>query len=133
MDKSNIEKELKLLISGKLKKIKEKTGSSLEKMAAEIGIDYVSLYNIYKGVHLPRIVTLFQISQAYDLPLEFWFKEAEKLAGRRKNARRRKQGTALRLFDQLDARNQKVMLKIMRHSLKKKQNYGLVRIFFDAL
>jgi transcriptional regulator with XRE-family HTH domain len=133
MDKSGIERELKLLISGKLKKIKTQTGSSLEKMADEIGIDYVSLYNIYKGVHLPRIVTLFQISQAYDLPLEFWFKEAERLASRRKNARRRTQATILRLFDQLDARNQKTMLKIMRHSLKKNHNYGLIRISFDAL
>jgi transcriptional regulator with XRE-family HTH domain len=133
MDKSSIERELKLLISGKLKKIKAQTGSSLEKMADEIGIDYVSLYNVYKGVNLPRIVTLFQISQAYDLPLGFWFKEAERLAGRRKNSRRREQAAALRLFDQLDTRNQKVMLKIMRHSLKKKQSHGLVRISFDAL
>ncbi|MDR1322823.1 MAG: helix-turn-helix transcriptional regulator [Candidatus Margulisbacteria bacterium] len=133
MEKVEIEKKLKNLVCAKLKQIKEKNDSSLEEMAYEIGLDYASFYSIYKGKTLPRMVTLFQISETYGIPLAFWFRDAERLAVRKKAAQRRKQSTIIRLYDRLGADAQKAVLKILRHYLRKQKGYEVVSVFFSAL
>ncbi|MDR1997749.1 MAG: helix-turn-helix transcriptional regulator [Candidatus Margulisbacteria bacterium] len=133
MEKAEIEKKLKTLICGKLKQLKEKNSYSLERMAYEIGLDYASFYSIYKGKTLPRMVTLFQISETYDIPLAFWFRDAEKLAVREKAARRRERSDLARIFDRLDAGARQAALKILRRYLKIRKGCGVVSVFFDTL
>jgi transcriptional regulator with XRE-family HTH domain len=133
MEKAEIEKKLKASVCGKLKQIKEKNGYSLEEMAYEIGLDYASFYSIYKGKTLPRMVTLFQISETYGVPLEFWFKDAGKSAGKEKTARRRERTDLARLFDRLDGKTQKAVLKLLRRYLRKQKGYEVVSVFFSAL
>ncbi|MDR1113829.1 MAG: hypothetical protein LBL50_01910 [Candidatus Margulisbacteria bacterium] len=123
MDKAAIEKELKLLISGKLQLIKKQSGASLEKMAEEVGLEYASFYNIYKGLNLPRLVTLFQISRRYHLPVEFWFKKAEALAGREEAGLRRKpaESELVQLFNELDPGAKKVLKKMLKGYLRQRR------------
>ncbi|GBR75600.1 putative transcriptional regulators [Candidatus Termititenax persephonae] len=133
MEKSEIEKRLKTLMCGKLKQIKEKNGYSLEEMAYEIGLDYASFYSIYKGRTLPRMVTLFQISETYGIPLEAWFRDVEKLAVRERAVRRREFSELARVFNRLDIKAQKATLKILRHYLRKQKGCEVVSVFFSAL
>jgi transcriptional regulator with XRE-family HTH domain len=84
MDRSSLEKELKLAISRELKRLRRQDDCSLERMAEKVGLEYSSLYNIYSGRNLPQLTTLIQISQTYNIPIDFWFKNIKQLVVRKK-------------------------------------------------
>jgi transcriptional regulator with XRE-family HTH domain len=123
MDKSNLEKELKILISSKLKQIRKQSGNTIEQMAEEIGIEYTNFWNLYSGVNLPRLTTLFQMSKTYDFPINYWFEGLEKLTAEEKSAARKKTKLAnmLNVYQRLDENTQDVVLKILKsHANRRK-------------
>ena len=128
MDKTTIEKELKLVITSELKRIREQTGCTLEQMASEVGIEYNNLFNIYSGRNLPRVATLFMISQAYGIPPEFWFRELQKLTDKKKTELQNKanEATILKNFSKLDSNMREAVFKLIksynnRKPLRKRQ------------
>ena len=116
VDKAVIEKELKTVISGELKRIRKQNGSTLEQMANEIGIEYNNLYNIYTGQNLPRLTTLVMINQAFGIPSDFWFKSFEKMTDRQNEELHKKlrEGEILKIFYKLDDDARNTLLKILR-------------------
>ena len=126
IDKARMEKELKTLISGKLKQIRKDSGHSIEKMAVEIGLDYSSFYKVYSGKNLPRLVTLFQISHVYGIPVEFWFKTLQKYTSNEKENVEQKirEFDILQVFDKLDVNISEVILKLLKGYLRKREIKG---------
>jgi transcriptional regulator with XRE-family HTH domain len=123
VEKAEIEKALKTIISGKLQQIKKQGGYVLEQMAAEIGIEYPTFYSIYKGHNLPRLVTLYQISRAYGIPVAFWFQNLERTVPHKKEQRRfsAQDNVVLQVFDNIDAETGGVILKVLRAYARKQQ------------
>lgn len=123
MDKAIAEKELKTLISGKLKEIRKDSGHSIEKMAAEIGLDYSSFYKVYSGYNLPRLITLYQISNIYGIPVEFWFSTLQKYTVKKKDTieQKMREYDILQIFNKLDADTAQVILKVLKGYLRKKE------------
>ena len=116
MDKTAIEKELKAVISGELKRIRKQNGSTLEQMAEEIGIEYNNLYNIYASKNLPRLTTLVMINQAFGIPADFWFKSFDKMTPRQEDELHKKlaENEILNVFYKLDDEARNTLLKILR-------------------
>jgi transcriptional regulator with XRE-family HTH domain len=113
MDKSAIEKRLKSLVSTKLKQLRETSGESLEKMAEALDLDYSVLFHIYSGKYLPRLTTLFQISEFYNIKMADWFKELDA----RSQAILNKKSIEFNLlsnFQKLDGPMQTAVLKILQ-------------------
>jgi transcriptional regulator with XRE-family HTH domain len=124
VEKTDIEKALKIIISDKLQQIKKQGGYVLEQMAEEIGIEYPTFYSIYKGHNLPRLVTLYQISRAYGIPVSFWFQNLERVVPSKKEQRRCavcNNTAVLRVFDNIDAETGGVILKVLRAYARKQR------------
>ncbi|MDR1453000.1 MAG: helix-turn-helix domain-containing protein [Candidatus Margulisbacteria bacterium] len=124
MDKSNLEKELKILISSKLKQIRKQSGNTIEQMAEEIGIEYTNFWNLYSGVNLPRLSTLFQLSKTYNFPIGYWFEGLEKLTVKEKAAARQKTKLAnlLNVYQKLDENTQDVVLNILKSHARRRKH-----------
>ncbi|MDR1323349.1 MAG: helix-turn-helix domain-containing protein [Candidatus Margulisbacteria bacterium] len=123
MDKANLEKELKTLISNKLKQIRKQSGNTLEQMAEEIGIEYTNFWNLYSGANLPRLTTLFQLSKTYNFPIGYWFEGLEKLTAKEKAVAREKTKLTdlLNVYQKLDENTQDVVLNLLKsHAHKRK-------------
>lgn len=121
MDKDSVEKNLKKFISGRLKQIREQRLITLERMADEIGIEYSAFYNIYKGKTLPRLATLYTISQLYNLPIEFIFKE---LTFNKNNniVKKINEVDLLQTYRRLDLETQRVLLNLMKSHVQKRKH-----------
>ena len=121
MDRVRIDRELKALISAKLKQIRKDSDHSIEKMAAEIGLEYTAFYNIYNGRNLPRLLTLIQISQTYNIPLDFWFKDLGSAGKEEKETPllSNPQHDILRVFAKLDDNTKNVVLNILKGYVRK--------------
>ncbi|GBR72886.1 putative transcriptional regulators [Candidatus Termititenax aidoneus] len=122
-NKTTVEKRLKTLISTKLQEIREAAGGqSLEKMAEQLNLNYTVLFHIYSGKYLPRLTTLTQILDFYNLPIEIFFKDLtnKDKATLAKNA---SHATLISDFDKLDKPMQASILKIVRKlNLKEKKH-----------
>jgi transcriptional regulator with XRE-family HTH domain len=121
VEKTEIEKALKAIISGKLQQIKKQGGYVLEQMAEEIGIEYPTFYSIYKGHNLPRLVTLYQIGQTYNIPASFWFQDLARTVPRKKPRISVRDHAVLRIFGGLDAETSGVILKVLRAYSRKQR------------
>jgi transcriptional regulator with XRE-family HTH domain len=123
VEKAEIEKALKTIISGKLQQIKKQGGYVLEQMAEEIGIEYPTFYSIYKGYNLPRLVTLYQISQTYNIPAAFWFQNLTRTVPRKKEPLRFsvRDNAVLQVFNSVDAQTGEVILKVLRAYARKRR------------
>jgi transcriptional regulator with XRE-family HTH domain len=123
LDKSNLEKELKNLISSKLQQIRRQSGQTLEEMAYEAELDFSVFYNIYNGIHIPRLTTLFQISNVYGVPVEFWFKTLK--TGDKENLdlqQKTNERDLLRAYNKLDAGARSVILGMLKSYAKKRKH-----------
>jgi transcriptional regulator with XRE-family HTH domain len=122
MDESVLEKELKTLISKKLKQIRKENGNSLEKMAESFDLDYSVFYNIYTGLYLPRLTTLVRISTAYGVPLDFWIKGSEKISTRDQEKFQKKfiDFDLLQVFHRLEDEAKPVLLRILKGYLQRR-------------
>ena len=123
MDKS-IESELKDLISSKLKEIKEQTGKTLEEMADEVSLEFSVFYNLYNGVHAPRLTTLFKISRVYDLPIDFWFSKFSKLTDKTNVRKNAKHSSLVNIYKKLDNTSQDLVLDMLKGLVKRRKRKG---------
>ncbi|MDR1997350.1 MAG: helix-turn-helix transcriptional regulator [Candidatus Margulisbacteria bacterium] len=123
MDKTSVAKELKALISSELKRIRKEKGLTLEAMADQAGLEYTSFYRIYSGGNLPKLITLLQISRAYAIPMEYWFKDIENFGTAKKAGLQQKLADLdlLQTLNRLDASAKEVISKMLK-SYVKKQN-----------
>lgn len=120
MDKP-IETELKSLISSKLKEIKKQTGKTLEELADDVSLEFSVFYNLYNGVHVPRLTTLFQISKAYDLPIDFWFSKFSKLTDKTNLHQQVKYSDLLNAYKKLDNTSQDLVLDMLKGLVKNRK------------
>ncbi|MDR1324026.1 MAG: helix-turn-helix transcriptional regulator [Candidatus Margulisbacteria bacterium] len=120
MDKDNIEKHLKKLISSKLKQIKKQRKMTIEQMAAEVGIEYSAFYNIYEGNALPRLATLYAISSLYDLPIEFLFKDIS-IEKQSDIIQKIDNVDLVQTYRKLDNETQRVLLSLMKSHIQRRK------------
>ena len=117
-----IEKRLKDLISARLQEIRKTNGLSLEKMAQALDLNYTVLFHLISGRYVPRLTTLFQISEFYNIPMEYWFKD---LSSKEKSTliKNTSHATLIKNFDKLDEAMQTAVLKIVRKlNIKEKKH-----------
>ena len=119
MDKI-IEKELKGLISDKLKEIKKQTGKTLEEMADDVSLEYSVFYNLYTGKHAPRLTTLFKVSRVYELPIDFWFSKFNKLTDKISVHQQVKYSELLNTYKKLDEPAQDFVLYMLKGLVRKR-------------
>jgi transcriptional regulator with XRE-family HTH domain len=121
MDKTSVEKELKALIGGKLKRICQEQSLTLENMADQTGLDYTSFYRIYSGANLPKLITLLQISKTYAIPMEYWFKDIENFDAVRKNKIKQKMADLdlMQVFQKLDGSARKIIVQMLKSYVEK--------------
>jgi transcriptional regulator with XRE-family HTH domain len=123
LDKRSLEKELKTLISSKLRQIRKQSGQTLEEMAYEAELDFSVFYNIYNGIHIPHLTTLFQISNVYGVPIEFWFKTLK--SGDKENQdlqRKNNERGLLQAYNKLNDGAKSVVLDMLRSYAKRRKH-----------
>jgi transcriptional regulator with XRE-family HTH domain len=75
MHKLITDKDLKSLISKKLILLRQKSRKTLEEIASDLNLDYVQYCRLLKGLRLPHLVTLANISRFYNVNIDWWFQE----------------------------------------------------------
>jgi transcriptional regulator with XRE-family HTH domain len=115
-EKDVTDKELKHLISQKLKQLRKKSGKTLEETAQDLDLDYSIFYNLYNGRRLPRLTTLVKLSRRYGLPVEYWFKDLARMPPKNTTwvERRAVEFNLLKNFNRLDKQTRKVMSRILQ-------------------
>ena len=126
MDGKTLEQNLKSLISKKLRQLRADSNETLEKTADFLDLNYSQYYRLLQGTQLPHLATLMKINQAYGLDMNWWFKDFAKFnsAGIKVNvAKKGAENELLNNFNKLDLSSQKVLQKILKNMLKKRQVY----------
>ncbi|MDR1998219.1 MAG: helix-turn-helix domain-containing protein [Candidatus Margulisbacteria bacterium] len=121
-----IEQKLKDLISRKLRFLRQKYKTTLEKTADFLDLDYAQYYKLLHGAQLPHLVTLMKINQAYGLNMDWWFRDYEEAYPVRPISKADIDQKADELeivnnFNKLDVRSRKTLQKILKSMLKKRQ------------
>jgi transcriptional regulator with XRE-family HTH domain len=111
--------ELKALFSKKLQLLRRHSRKTIEETADFLDLEYAQYYRLLKGYRLPHLVTLFNISRAYGLDLNWWFKELSETE--RKNVLLKEsaaEAKLLRGFSRLDKKAKNFAQKILQDFLR---------------
>ncbi|MDR1114039.1 MAG: hypothetical protein LBL50_02990 [Candidatus Margulisbacteria bacterium] len=111
--------ELKALFSKKLQLLRRNSRKTIEETADFLDLEYAQYYRLLQGQRLPHLVTLFNISKAYGLDLNWWFKELSE--SERKNAATKEsaaEAQLLRGFSRLDKKAKNFAQKILQDFLR---------------
>jgi transcriptional regulator with XRE-family HTH domain len=118
------DKDLKLLISKKLRLLRESSKKTLENSAEDLNLDYAQYCRMLKGTTLPHLVTLANINKFYNLDMNWWFKEPREYA--RDKARLREKTVEFELissFQKLDIQTKEIVLGMINNLSKKRKKY----------
>ncbi|MDR1998089.1 MAG: helix-turn-helix domain-containing protein [Candidatus Margulisbacteria bacterium] len=116
--------DLKLLISRKLRLLREKSKKTLENTAEDLNLDYAQYCRMLKGNSLPHLVTLANISKFYNLDINWWFKGLEERAPDK--ARIYEKAVEFELassFKKLDMQTKEIILGMINNLTRKRKKY----------
>jgi transcriptional regulator with XRE-family HTH domain len=117
-------RDLKLLISKKLRLLRERSKKTLENSAEDLNLDYAQYCRMLKGTALPHLVTLAKINKFYNLDMNWWFKEPRGCAQDKVRVREKTlEFELISSFQKLDIRTKEIVLEMINNLSKKRKKY----------
>jgi transcriptional regulator with XRE-family HTH domain len=115
--------DLKQLVSRKLELLRQQSGQTIDRAAAELEMDRSEFFRILKGKRLPMLRSMFRISRRYGVSMDWWFLDIDELPKRaliiRKNPR---EYQLLKIFKNLPERAQKTVLATVKTLVRNLKN-----------